>query len=216
MSDFQKSNIGEGRRDRIITGATVDLACASTVFTVLFFPEMFIGKNIFLRVLLGISYTFIAFALCFGIVKLLLLLPLELSSAFLGSCILVTWCVYYVLAAFPIFPFSTSWQMVLGISFLISVTVIIISALLGVAATIRPWTTIVIILAIVAFAGIACWLAKPDIKKAKKAQIHTLLNGRANSRCSISCRHGELSMSRFFSMEAGRTSTDPNMEQRQT
>ena len=159
---------------------------------------MFAGKGLLLRILLGIGYTFTAIALGLTISKLLRWFPVVLSSAFLGSCVLLTWCVYNVLAVFTILPFSTSWQLTLGLSFLTSMIVTIISALLGAAVAARPRAMIISMLIISAVAVIALWPAKPDINKEKEAQMTTLPKGVSISGAAYPATKGKFKVKTLF------------------
>jgi hypothetical protein len=91
----RKDNV-EGRR--LITGATVGRACASTIFAVVFSPEMLSVKNILLRILLGVGDIFAAIAISFGITRLFRLPPLTAGSALLAQA-------WYLPGAFTLFRY---------------------------------------------------------------------------------------------------------------
>jgi dienelactone hydrolase len=174
MSDLLKRTPWGDHKNRTLTGAAVSLAGFSVFLTAVLLPEMFVGKIIWLRLLLGLIFTSAATALVFGIAKLLRLVPVGLRSVLIGSCLVVTWCVYNVLSVFAILPFSTSWQITVAASLLISVASLTITAVAGAAIAAFPRTAGIIIVITAAVVAIALWIIRPTTGKDASARIRTV------------------------------------------
>ncbi len=139
------------------------ISCAA-VFATFFASEINIGTNILLRFFLSISCTLAASAFCFGLLKFSRLFPLRISSTFFGAGIIVTWCIYDIVTAFPILPFSTSWPLTIGVSVLICAIILLFAMLIGATIVSQSRHLIVLLLlTIVLFAASSAWLVRPAI-----------------------------------------------------
>jgi hypothetical protein len=152
------------QRNRILTGAAVGLISFGAIFTTFFTSEILIGTNLLLRIFFGISYILAASAIFFGLFKFATLFPLKITSTLLGSGIIVTWCIYNILVAFPILPFGTSLPLTIGVSVLICAIILIFAMLIGATIAIQSKYSVgVSLLFITLLAASAIWLVRPVI-----------------------------------------------------
>lgn len=185
-------------RRRIFNGATVGLIGTSIVFTALLLPEMSVGESFWLRILFGLIYTSIATALVFGISKLLRLFPVGVSSAFIGAWLVVSWCVYNILSVFAILPFSVSWPMTIATSLLISITIVMLMAVLGASVVSYPRTAGAIFLTIGVFVAVVLWTSKPAKRNDISPPARTLLTGSTTLDAPYPAAIGKFKVSSFF------------------
>ena len=175
MPEFRKPQEGAKQRDIIINGASVFIIIASITLVALLLPEMSVGNSLWLRVIFGVICTTMAFALAYGAAKLLQVLPTLLSAAFIGFCALLTCCVFDVLSAFIIMPFSISCNITIAASLLISLSAVTSAMLVGAAIISHPKIAGVIIVGVFSISALALWHTKLGMAKDTSAEINAFL-----------------------------------------
>src|SRR5512147_1410722 len=153
MFEFEKDNTILKNRKRFMDVITVVASGTSVILSALLLPESSVGKSIWLRIAFGLIYTMIAISTVYGIAKLMRLIPARLGAALIGAWVLLAWCVYNVLSAFVILPFSTSWHLTVAASLLISLFVLAMLGVLLVAITTHPRIAVIIIPSVIAMSA---------------------------------------------------------------